>query len=551
MTPILIPAYQPGEALPALVDELLRLAPHPVIVVDDGSGPAFGGVFEKAAADPRVHLLHHAVNLGKGAALKTGLNHALATFPTTAGVVTADADGQHDPEDILRVAARLTANPGTLVMGVRAFAGDVPLRSRIGNQVTRGLMQLLIGQRLADTQTGLRGIPAALIPHLLALPSSGYEFELDMLIACKHQACPVAQEPIRTIYLEDNRSSHFRPVFDSMRIYFLLLRFSLLSLFTAVLDNAVFAFAFGASASIAKAQIAARLVAMVFNYLGARSLVFHSRQRHAVVLPKYVSLVALNGIVSYAMIQLLHGRFGVATIPAKLFAEGLLFIANFAIQRDFVFTRRRATAAATDWTRYYASVPATARLTRRYTTAVLIDAIRRHAGSDSGLSILEIGGANSCFLDRIMAAVRCARYDVVDTNRYGLSLLQERAGAIVHLHEQNVLALSLNREADIVFSVGLVEHFAPPETRAAVRAHFDVLRPGGTAIITFPTPTPLYRVARRFLELAGMWKFPDERPLDPREVIAALRDRADVLYQKTLWPLVLTQHVIVARKRYS
>ena len=169
----------------------------------------------------------------------------------------------------------------------------------------------------------------------------------------------------------------------------------------------------------------------------------------------------------------------------------------------------------------------------------------------SGVSILEIGGANSCFLDRILAEVRCARYDVVDTNRYGLSLLEARAGAMVHLHEQSVLALSLDREADVVFSVGLVEHFGPADTRAAVRAHFDVLRPGGTAIITFPTPTPLYRLARRFLEVTGMWKFPDERPLQPPEVIAALRDRADVLYQKTLWPLVLTQHLIVARKRYS
>ncbi len=551
MTPILIPAYQPGETLPALVLELLDRCPHPLIVVDDGSGPAFAAIFEEVAVHPRVHLLRHAVNLGKGAALKTGLNHALSQHPGVAGVVTADADGQHSPEDILRVAARLAASPGTLVMGVRAFAGDVPMRSRIGNRLTRVLMQSLIGQRLSDTQTGLRGIPAALIPHLLSLPSSGYEFELDMLIACKHQSCPVVEEPIRTIYLAGNQSSHFRPVYDSMRIYFLLLRFSLLSLVTAVLDNGVFALAFGATASIAQSQIAARLAAMVFNYLGARSLVFHSRQRHTVVLPKYVALVAFNGILSYSVIQLLHRKFGIATIPAKLIAEGLLFIANFAIQRDFVFTRRRPAPAATDWTRYYASVPPTARLTRRYTTAILIDAIRRHSAPASGVSILEIGGANSCFLDRILAEVRCARYDVVDTNRYGLALLEARAGAMVHLHEQSVLALSLDREADVVFSVGLVEHFGPADTRAAVRAHFDVLRPGGTAIITFPTPTPLYRLTRRFLEVTGMWKFPDERPLEPPEVIAALRDRADVLYQKTLWPLVLTQHLIVARKRYS
>jgi len=174
--PILIPAYQPGEMLARVTGELARLSENPIVVVDDGSGPEFAEVFRGIEASGRVHVVHHAVNLGKGAALKTGLNYALVHFPNAAGVVTADADGQHHPEDILRIAARLDKQPGALVMGVRGFAGDVPLRSRIGNGLTRVLMRLLIGQRLTDTQTGLRGVPASLIPHLLKLPSSGYEF---------------------------------------------------------------------------------------------------------------------------------------------------------------------------------------------------------------------------------------------------------------------------------------------------------------------------------------------------------------------------------------
>jgi glycosyltransferase involved in cell wall biosynthesis/SAM-dependent methyltransferase len=554
--PILIPAYQPGEALHTVVHDLLVLGDNPLIVVDDGSGPECAVTFQRLAANPRVHLVYHAVNLGKGAALKTGLNYALVNFPNAPGVVTADADGQHHPEDILRVSAKLAANPGALTMGVRAFAGEMPLRSRIGNNLTRVLMHLLIGHRLADTQTGLRGVPAGLIPHLLRLQSSGYEFELDMLIACKHHAYPVLQEPIRTIYLDGNKSSHFRPIFDSMRIYLLLLRFSVFSLLTAVLDNAVFVLAFGATGSIGQSQIAARSIAMVFNYVGARALVFHSSQRHAIVLPKYVSLVIVNGCLSYALIQLMHGKFGLATMSSKLLAEGLLFIANFAIQRDFIFTRRKATGTATDWDSYYTSVPTTAKLTRRYTTGVLLDSIKRYAAAlapQSRLSILEIGGANSCFLDSIVAEVACERYDVVDTNHYGLSLLGKHVhdSGIVYLHEKSVLGLSLDRKADLVFSVGLIEHFERRQTREAVRAHFDVLRPGGIAIITFPTPTLLYRLTRRFIEILGMWKFPDERPLEPPEVVAAVRDRADVLYQKTLWPLMLTQHLIVARKRNS
>jgi glycosyltransferase involved in cell wall biosynthesis/SAM-dependent methyltransferase len=551
--PILIPAYKPGESLPGLVRALLDLGVRHIVVVDDGSGPEFREIF-RAVSLPGVHLVEHAVNLGKGAALKTGLNFALVKFPRCRGVVTADADGQHHPEDIVRVAARLHENPESLVMGVRSFGERVPLRSRLGNGVTRVLMRVVMGQNLADTQTGLRGIPASLIPHLLRLASAGYEFELDMLIACKHQGCPVLQETIRTIYLDGNKSSHFHPIFDSMRIYFLLFRFSVLSVLTAVLDNVVFALTLPHTGNIAQSQIAARFVAMLFNYLGARRVVFHSRQRHAVVLPKYVFLVLVNGVFSYALIRLFINLLGLSPIPAKLTAEGLLFIANFAIQRDFVFTRRKSAPAATDWDRYYTSVPATAKLTRRYTTAALVRAIRRHAAPAAGeerLSILEIGGANSCFLDSILAEVGCARYDIVDINRYGLDLLRKRLGgnAIVRMHQQSVLDMSLDRQADVVFSVGLVEHFDAPGTRQAVLAHFDVLRPGGTLILTFPRPTPLYRATRRLIEMLGMWKFHDERPLEPAEVLAAVRDRGDVVYQKTLWPLILTQHLIVARKR--
>ena len=538
----------------AVVEALLELGVQAIIVVNDGSRPDCAPFFERAARSERVHLLHHAVNLGKGAALKTGMNYALVRFPGCAGVVTADADGQHHPEDIVKIAESLRENPTSLVMGAREFGSRVPWKSLVGNRATRVLMRLMVGQKLSDTQTGLRGIPANLIPHLLRVSTTGYEFELDMLIACKHQGYPIVQEPIRTIYIEGNKSSHFHPVLDSMRIYFLLLRFSILSLATAVIDNVTFVLALGATGSIAQSQAAARLLAMIFNYVGARRLVFHSQQRQTVVLPKYVLLVVSNGLLSYALIRLLHDGLGMRTVPAKLLAEGLLFIANFAIQRDFVFTRRESNPNATDWDRYYTSVPATARLTRKYTTARLLDAIRRYvtpAVPNGRISIVEIGGANSCFVDSILEAVPCASYDVVDTNQYGLSLLAKRGGLseVVRLHRQSVLELALDRPADLVFSVGLVEHFDPQRTREAVLAHFHALRPGGIAIITFPRPTPLYRAARRLIEMVGMWKFFDERPLQPEEVIAAIQETGEVMYQQLLWPLVLTQQLIVARKR--
>jgi glycosyltransferase involved in cell wall biosynthesis len=218
--PIVIPAYKPGERLLELVDALLTLGVDAIILVDDGSGPDYAEYFQRVAVLTHVYLVQHAVNLGKGSALKTGMNYALVHFPDCCGVVTADADGQHHAGDIVRVAGRLRTNSDALIMGVREFRAGVPWKSRLGNQITRALTRVMVGQKLADSQTGLRGIPATLIAHLLRVPSVGYEFELYMLIACKHRGLPVLQEPIRTIYLNGNKSSHFHPIFDSMRIYF-------------------------------------------------------------------------------------------------------------------------------------------------------------------------------------------------------------------------------------------------------------------------------------------------------------------------------------------
>lgn len=213
-------------------------------------------------------------------------------------------------------------------------------------------------------------------------------------------------------------------------------------------------------------------------------------------------------------------------------------------------TRTAPPRLATDWDSYYKSVPPTAKLTRRYTTAALIRAMKTYARPQTGaaLSMVEIGGANSCFVDRLVQEFAPRSYDVVDLNEYGLKLLAERAVPSLRLHRQSVLSLSLPATADLVFSVGLVEHFDPSETRAAVLAHFSALRPGGVAIITFPTPTLLYRATRKLIEAAGQWKFPDERPLLAAEVLAALRERGELLFEKTLWPLMLTQHLVVARK---
>jgi len=547
---LLIPAFRPGPALMDLVETIARQPYSAIVIVNDGSEREYDSLFESAALLPRVHVLRHAVNLGKGAALKTGFNFILNSFPDCVGVVTADADGQHQPGDVSKVGEALLAQPDRLILGVRRFGSDVPLRSRFGNQATRLTFFLTTGQRLSDTQTGLRGIPRKMLPTLLRLPSTGYEFELDMLLACKRQACPIQEAPIRTIYEKGNPTSHFNPLLDSLRIYFVLLRFSFLSLATALVDNLAFVLAFFTLSSILYAQIIGRLVAVLFNYPLAHGAVFLSREKRSATLPKYLLLVTASGAVSYILINFIHTDLSVGVVWAKLAAEGALFFANFALQRDFVFTQRTASPAATDWDRYYTSTPFTAKLTRKYTESVIVRALQQFGGARSMDSIVEIGGANSCFLNRIMAEFDPGTYHVVDSNQFGLDLLRRRFNGRTNiiLHATDCLNLDFDLKADVVFSIGLIEHFEPAGTQRVIQAHFDLLKQGGIAIISYPTPTLLYRVARSLCEGAGLWKFPDERPLDRGEVLESLQDCGKVLFEKTLWPLVFTQHMMVVQK---
>jgi glycosyltransferase involved in cell wall biosynthesis len=549
-TPILIPAFQPGSQLPALVEQLVQRAVSLIVIVDNASGPDYAGVFESCSAFPQVRILRHPANLGKGASLKTGIRYVLESFPDSGGVVTADADGQHDPDDIVAVAQALARNPECLVIGCRQFDRQVPLRSRVGNRLTRALSRVILGQRVQDSQTGLRGLPVKVLADFLDLPSNGYEFELEMLIAAKHLGLTIVEQRIRTIYEPGNPTSHFDPLRDSLKIYRVLFRFSLLWLLTTALDCLAFYFAYHTAASVLAAQVIGRSAAGLFNYSPARKAAFLSRERHGVLIPRYILVAVASAGASYGLIRLLANFFGMDPIRAKIIAESLLFAVNFILMRDFVFTGRTR-AGATDWTRYHGSLPFTARLSREYTAGVLMAELRKHRSDDIGGVIVELGGANSCFLDRIIAELRPSAYHVVDNNDHGLNILSQRPDKPpqVCLHRGNVLNMDLDVRAGAVFSVRLIEHFDPPGTRKAVLKHLELLRPGGYAILSFRTPTALYRAARAVAEFAGLWNFPDERPIRPGEVLESLAPFAQVVITRTLWPLVFTQHLIVVRKR--
>ena len=332
---LVIPCHRPSEHLPQIVATVLNDpgGPKAAVIVDDGNGPEAAPLLDRLAAIPGVTLLRHAVNTGMGAALKTGFQHALVSWPDAIGVVAADSDAQHAAVDIVRVTSTLREHPGRVVLGARQFT-NAPLRSRFGNELTAGLFRLFTGHKLTDTQTGLRGWPRAACARNVHLAIDGFDYQLECLVTAKE---PLHEIPIQTIYLDGNKSSHFNPITDSMRIYFVLLRYCGSSLVALLVDSAIFYPMYFTTGNLIASQAAARGVAAVAIFALVRNVVFHSNARVLTSFVKFLALVIVSGLISYSLIGFLHQLLGLSVPIAKLMSESVLFIGNFAIQRMFIF----------------------------------------------------------------------------------------------------------------------------------------------------------------------------------------------------------------------
>ncbi len=335
---ILIPSYHPDERLLSLADDLRDLPGLRVLVVDDGSGPTFAHVF-RSLEGRGVTVLRHPLNRGKGAALKTGFAHIGAHFPGEA-VVCADSDGQHSPVDILRIAAALEDGTAEIVLGARAFTGTVPLRSRVGNSLTRTTFRVATGHDLRDTQTGLRGFAPQLLPWLLEVPGDRFEYELRQLLTAVRAARTIREIPIATIYLEGNASTHFRPVHDSLRIYGQLLAFVASSLAGFVVDALALAALLTLTGDLVPSIIGARALSATANYSLNRWWVFGRGSGSRV--PSFARYAALAAVVLLANIALMRSWTSVlgSVAIAKVLTELMLFTSSFLAQRTLVFAGR-------------------------------------------------------------------------------------------------------------------------------------------------------------------------------------------------------------------
>lgn len=335
---IVIPAYEPDEKMIALICELIRLGCD-VLVVDDGSGDNYTPIFEEA-----LHLgaevIAHESNQGKGRAIKTALEHLLCMDSTADCAVIADADGQHSVPDILNVLDTQSKNSDAIVLGVRPF-DDMPLRSRLGNTITRTLFRLATGLHVSDTQTGLRSIPRTLWERISRVPGERYEFEMNMLFFLKCEKVMFVEAPIASIYIDGNRSSHYRPLRDSLRILGQFFRFSVSALICAGVDVGLYALALALMFLPFFAYAGARIFSGILNFSLNQRIVFSARFSVPAVF-KYVILVLANIFVGSLLVQYFTG-FGVYGIAAKLLVDCGLFFLNYLIQKRFVFAAENRT----------------------------------------------------------------------------------------------------------------------------------------------------------------------------------------------------------------
>ncbi len=342
--PILIPAYNPDSKLQKLVNNLNKIKINPIVIVNDGSTKSSLLIFRNLLKYKNVEIINHKENCGKGRAIKTGLkyikNHYKNNSSHLLGAITVDADGQHSPKDVFMILDTLKNQTDSLVLGVRNFNKQkIPFKSKLGNLITRLIFKLIVGFSVSDTQTGLRGIPYVFFNTCINLVGEKYDFELSMLIATKNLNIKIIEKNISTIYINKNESSHFRPIADSAKIYFVLFKFSLFALLSTLVDYFLFFLCIKLSLSIFVSLIISRIISGNFQYFFNKNNVFRKKGNFFLSFFKYWIIVIILGTLAYSGILLFNKFFEINLLLSKIIIESILFFCSFFIQRNFVFSK--------------------------------------------------------------------------------------------------------------------------------------------------------------------------------------------------------------------
>lgn len=339
---VVIPCYNPNiELFDKLLKELKAEFKN-VIIVNDGSDKIFDEYFNELKKD--YPLLTHYVNLGKGRALKTAFNYILNNYQGYDAIVTADADGQHLVKDIKKCALEAIKYPDSLVLGKRDFdKKNVPFKSRYGNKITRNIFKLFVGISISDTQTGLRAMSLNVASKLLDIAGERYEYETKTLIACQEKDIPLKEVPISTVYINDNKTSHFHPIRDSYMIYRLFFKYIFSAISSYLIELIFFSIFLSIFShlslinSILITTIVSRIISSIYNYFVNARLVFKKASNSSII--KYFILVIIQMFASGIIVSLIVNGTLLNTYLVKIIVDAIIFIVNFIIQREWVFKK--------------------------------------------------------------------------------------------------------------------------------------------------------------------------------------------------------------------
>ena len=354
---ILIPSLEPDDRLPAYVRRLQERGFTRAVIVNDGSSDKYQPIFDALAAIDGVTVLKHEVNRGKGCALKTGYAHIRDHMPDAAGVITADADGQHTVEDCWKLAEALTEGKHAMYLGSRDFdLPNVPPKSRFGNKTTSAVFRLLYGKWLPDTQTGLRAFSRDLLQFMIDVPGERFEYEMQVLIACARAKVEMLPITIETVYENENEGTHFHPIRDSYRIYKVILgnfvKFMGASIASFLIDNGMFTildqFVFPGAmpGRVALAGVIARCVSAPCNFLMNRNLVFNFKQDTKKTAIRYALLCVFILLCSTGALTLLSwlGMPKWLDTIAKIIIDSVLYLLSYRVQNKWVFAPEKEAA---------------------------------------------------------------------------------------------------------------------------------------------------------------------------------------------------------------
>lgn len=346
--PLVIPAYEPDDALIALCVDLINQDVTNIVIIDDGSGKEYEQIFNELR-NLNIEILVHFVNLGKGRALKDAFNYLLINTPGLLGCVTADSDGQHKPVDIIRCIEELYTTPNNLILGCRTFDNEnVPWKSAIGNKLTRKICRYLCGINVSDTQTGLRGIPCEFMKELLNVPGERFEFETNMLIASKDRT-NIIEIDIQTVYdSKEEHKTHFEPIRDSLQIYkifgSIFLKYLISSLSSCLIDLLIFSFCCGilrnndSNTYIFISTVIARIISATYNYGINYKIVFESREKVCSSAPRYFLLAIIQMALSAFLVCIIAKVFiGLPEVTIKAVVDIVLFFISYKVQQLLVF----------------------------------------------------------------------------------------------------------------------------------------------------------------------------------------------------------------------